>query len=69
MLPAVGDRGPVHRRVWQCDVANLNIGKTVLFDSHIQRGVNAWILMEPFTWIYSFSLVIETTVETGEVED
>ena len=21
MLPAVGDRGPVDRRVWQCDVA------------------------------------------------
>ena len=33
-------------------------------------GLNAGIPMEPFlTWIDSFSLVIETTVETREVED
>ena len=32
-------------------------------------GLNARIPMEPLTWIDSFSLVIETTVETREVKD
>ena len=62
ILPADAvDEGPVDRRVWQCDVANLNIEKAVLSDQRSQRrGLNADIPTE----LDRFSLVIETTVET-----